>query len=96
MKNNHAENGGAIYITQSKLNVLGMVLLLNNSATDSGGGIYLYQSELNSLESSILRFSGNNATQKGGGIHATNSRIEVNYNASKTSLHRIACPFHWE
>ena len=83
MKNNHAENGGAIYITQSKLNVLGMVLLLNNSATGSGGGIYLYQSELNSLGSSILRFSGNNATQKGGGIHATSSRIEVNYNASK-------------
>ena len=29
-KNNHAENGGAIYITQSKVNVLGRVYLRNN------------------------------------------------------------------
>ena len=83
MKNNHAENGGAIYITQSKLNVLGGVSLLNNSATDSGGGIYLYQSELNSLGSSILVLKGNNAIQKGGGLHAVSSQIEVNYNISK-------------
>lgn len=91
IKHNHAENGGAIYVTQSKLNVLGRVILLNNSATDSGGGIYLYQSELHSLESSTIWFTGNSASQKGGGIHAVSSRIEVNYNVSKRVY---TCPIH--
>ena len=81
-KNNRAENGGAIYTTQSKVNVLGRVYLRNNSATGSGGGIYLYQSELNCQKESTLNFSGNTASQKGGGVHAISSFIKVNFNAS--------------
>ena len=84
MRHNNAENGGAIYVTQSKLNVLGRLLLLsNNSATDSGGGIFLYQSELHCLETSTIWFKGNNAHQKGGAIHAVSSHIEVNHNVTK-------------
>ena len=83
IKNNHAENGGAIYATQSKLNILGRVQITNNSAIGSGGGIYLYQSELNCQKDSILEFIGNNATQKGGGIHAISSQIKVNFNSTK-------------
>ena len=82
IRNNHAENGGAIYTTQSKINVLGRVNLRKNSATGSGGGIYLYQSELNCKKESILEFNRNNATQNGGGVHAISSLIKLNFNAS--------------
>ena len=82
IRNNHAENGGAIYVTQSKVNILGRIKLTNNSATGSGGGIYLYQSELNCQKDSILELNGNNATRKGGGIHAISSQIKVNFNST--------------
>ena len=84
ISNNSAENGGAIYLTQSKVNVLGRVQLKNNSATANGGGIYLYQSELNCQKESTLKFIGNKASKKGGGLHAISSLIQVNFNSSTT------------
>ena len=84
IRNNSAENGGAIYLTQSKVNVLGRVQLKNNSATANGGGIYLYQSELNCQKESTLKFIGNKASKKGGGLHAISSLIQVNFNSSTT------------
>ena len=82
LRNNHAENGGAVHTTQSKVNVLGNVYLRKNSASGSGGGMYLYQSELNCQKESILKFNRNSASQKGGGVHAISSLIKVNFNAS--------------
>ena len=84
IRNNSAENGGAIYLTQSKVNVLGRVQLKNSSATANGGGIYLYQSELNCQKESTLEFIGNKASKKGGGLHAISSLIQVNFNSSTT------------
>ena len=82
IRNNSAEDGGAMYTTQSKVNVLGMVTIANNMASKSGGGIYLYQSELNCQGQSSLTLEGNNANQKGGGIHIINSLVKVNSNSS--------------
>ena len=82
IRNNSAENGGAIYTTQSKVNVLGEVMITDNVASDNGGGIYLYQSELNCLGQSHLMLKGNTADQKGGGVHVISSLITVNFNSS--------------
>ena len=84
LTNNRAENGGALYTTQSKVHVIGEVTIANNTATANGGGIYLYQSELNCEGHSNLILLGNHASIKGGGIHTISSLIKVSFNSSTT------------
>ena len=93
LTNNSAENGGAIYTTQSKVHVLGQVIITNNTATENGGGIYLYQSELNCQGHSSLMLVGNNATIKGGGVHSISSLNKVNFNSSHVSYTGSAVQF---
>ena len=84
LMHNTAENGGAIYATESKLYVYGELKFANNTATKNGGGVYLYQSEVNCQEPSILILLGNSANERGGGIHMISSIIRVRMISSST------------
>ena len=76
---NHAEKGGAILATASKLYILGDTSIANNIAAESGGGMYLYQSELKCMQGSNLQLLTNKAMTKGGGIHAIGSILSIEY-----------------
>ena len=80
---NHAEIGGAIVATESKIYLTEKVEANNNSASKSGGAIYLSQSEMYSLRESTLLVSNNNAVETGGGIHALSSSIKCTVTGSK-------------
>ena len=73
---NHAENGGAIRSSESKVFVNGHLTVTHNSANESGGGIYLYNSEMNCSNCS-LQLLHNTAKSRGGGIHAIASTIKI-------------------
>ena len=75
LEHNHAENGGAIHSTESKLYVNGNVTIAHNTATGNGGGVYLSASELNCQQKSAFILFNNTSLQKGGGLHATSSSI---------------------
>ena len=75
LSNNHARNGGAILVTESKIMMYGETAMTNNIATNSsGGGISLHQSDIMIRGNCII--SGNYA-RRGGGIHATSSTVAV-------------------
>ena len=73
---NHAENGGAIRSSESKVYVTGHLTVTHNSANVNGGGIYLYSSEMNCTGCS-LQLLHNTAKSRGGGIHAIASIIKL-------------------
>ena len=73
---NHAENGGAIRSSESKVYVNGNLTVTHNSANESGGGIYLYNSEMNCTDCS-LQLLHNTAKSRGGGIYAIASTIKL-------------------
>ena len=79
LKYNHAENGGAIHSTESKLYLNGNVMIAHNTVTGNGGGIYLStrSSELICQQRSTLVLLNNTALNKGGGLHATSSSIRA-------------------
>ena len=83
---NHAENGGAIHSTDSKLYVNGDVTIAHNTATGNGGGVYLSNSELNCQQESALVLLNNIASHKGGGLHAIGSSIKA---ASSTDNNNV-------
>ena len=76
---NWSENGGAIHASESKLDILGEVRIVSNTASISGGGIYLYQSELQCHGRSTLQLILNSAIVSGGGINAISSSINVDF-----------------
>ena len=84
---NHAENGGAIHSTESKLYVNGNVTIAHNTATRNGGGVYLSTSELNCQQKSTFEFFNNTAIHKGGGLHATSSSIKATFSYSWPDLY---------
>ena len=75
---NHAENGGAIRSSESKVCVNGNLTVTHNSANESGGGIYLYNSEMNCSDCS-LQLLHNTAKSRGGGIHAIASTVQHHF-----------------
>ena len=77
LKQNHANYGGAIHSTESKLYVNGNVTLAHNKATGNGGGVYLSGSELNCQRKSTFVLFNNTAVHKGGGLHAVRSSIKA-------------------
>ena len=77
LQHNHAENGGAIYSTDSKLYVNGDVFISYNTAAGNGGGVYLSTSELNCQHESTFMLLNNTAVSKGGGLHAISSSIRA-------------------
>ena len=76
-QHNQAENGGAIYATESKLFVNSDVTIASNKATRNGGGVYLLNSELNCQRESTFVLLNNTAMHKGGGVHAISSTIKA-------------------
>ena len=83
LERNHAENGGAIHSTESKLYVNGYVTIAHNTATGNGGGVYLSTSELNCQHKSTFELFNNTAEYKGGGLHATSSSIKATSSSSQ-------------
>ena len=77
LSRNHAENGGAIHSSESKLHINGRLAVTHNSANENGGGIYLYNSEMGCQQRSSLRLLNNSAKNKGGGAHAISSSIRI-------------------
>ena len=73
---NHAQDGGAIRSSESKVYVNGNLTITHNSANESGGGIYLYNSEMNCSDCT-LQLSHNTAKSRGGGIRAIASTIKL-------------------
>ena len=70
-------NGGAVYASDSNLQISNLINIRNNSASISGGGVY--------LRNTTLKVNGNNtyiayntANFSGGGLHASNSSIMIN------------------
>ena len=85
---NVAVSGGAIHAVESRIDVNGELVVINNTALDNGGGIYLYRSDFNCKIGSTVKIIGNNAEIKGGGLHAISSAIKVTYvrDSNRSSL----------
>ena len=75
VKDNQADNGGAILVIESTLNKSGIIFISNNTAITAGGGIYAYQSVLMFRGNSSI--SNNTALVSGGAIHAASASVEV-------------------
>ena len=73
--NNSADNGGAMFISESRFLVNGDITISKNKAKQSGGGIHLYQSRLNIQGTCSI--SNNIASQGGGGIYAVSSTVTL-------------------
>ena len=80
IKSNKAKNGGALFITASRMHIFGSIELSNNTAAHSGGAAYLHQSELR-LQGQVI-ISKNIATKKGGGIHSIASTLVMTQQSS--------------
>ena len=80
---NQAIDGGGLSIKQCRMQVLGPVLIRNNTATGFGGGVDLagLSSSIDSPDPSASRLTilGNSA-QRGGGIHASANSFFSVYN----------------
>ena len=85
-KGNEAETGGAIYSSETKINVIGDMNILDNRARSSGGGVYLYQSELNCQDSSTFILRDNRANFTGGSMHAIGSTVKIIVITNRTIL----------
>ena len=82
--NNQAQSGGAVHLTESVLNILGITLISHNTAARNGGGVYLSLSEVVCQPNSSLRLENNNASRQGGGLHAVGSSIKISIIANET------------
>ena len=51
--------GGAIHAAESRIDVKGEIVVVNNRALDNGGGIYLYCSEFNCMMGYTSRIVSN-------------------------------------
>ena len=86
LSNNQAlRGGGALSLygddCNSQLNVLGRVIVANNTVSqESGGGIYLYRIVLTLQGNGTLELLHNNAGENGGGMLAELSTINTNLN----------------
>ena len=74
---NQAHDGGAAYISKSKLIIESdQTRIYANSAVHNGGGLYLTTSKLK-IRGESLYITRNRANSSGGGIHASNSSIII-------------------
>ena len=73
LSHNHAQSGGALYISQSKVHIYGEMTIAYNMATDYGGGISLHQCGLTCYRRCRINLTENTSGRKGGGIYATSS-----------------------
>ena len=77
--NRSNSNGGAIYATESVINLYSQSVSIHfNQAEDSGGGVYLYRSKLKFRgDCTIVGNEVQNRNGTGGGIHAISSSIMI-------------------
>ena len=74
---NQAQNGGAVYASESGVTVHSKSLLMsNNSAVESGGAMYLSKTNLTFMNGKSL-LTRNKAERIGGGIYVDNSTLVV-------------------
>ena len=93
LKNNHAENGGAIHSAMSRIYVRYVTFITHNTADNNGGGIYLSNSELKCEEGCHLTLFNNIAGYKGGGIHVISLLIEIT-TAEESYYHLVSTFMH--
>ena len=80
---NQAQNGGAVYASESGVTVCSKRLLMsNNSAEESGGAMYLSKTKLTFMngKSMLTRNTANN----GGSLYASKSKLCVGMNSQTT------------
>ena len=80
---NQAQNGGAVYASESRVTVDSKSLLMsNNSAVESGGAVYLSKSSVTFMngKSMLTRNTANN----GGSLFASKSNLLVGMNSKTT------------
>ena len=75
---NHSNRGGAIWLTESSLDIFSWVVFRSNRATIAGGGIYCHQSQV-TIHRGHTTFEGNTAGISGGAMHASGSLITLNH-----------------
>ena len=90
LEHNHAENGGAVLSSVSKLYVTSDVTIAHNTASRSGGGVHLSNSELYCQQKSIFELFNNTAVHKGGGIHAISSTVWATSSSIKVEGYSFA------
>ncbi len=90
LSNNHAENGGALYATESRIHIYGAATIIHNVVSESGGSIYLHQSGLMCYSHCIIEIVNNTSGYKGGAIYATSSSISVENDGQITFRENIA------
>ena len=74
---NQAQNGGAVYASESGVTVCSKSLLMsNNSAVESGGAMYLSKTNLTFMNGKSM-LTRNKAERIGGGIYVDNSTLVV-------------------
>ena len=71
---NRGENGGAMFLIQSSLNVYGQCNLLDNTASKNGGAIHAYETTLSFV--GVTNFRNNRADENGGAISMDGSTIQ--------------------
>ena len=70
-------NGGALYATDSNLQMSSFIKIRNNSASINGGGVYLRNTTLE-VSGKNTYIAYNTANFSGGGLHALNSSVMIN------------------
>lgn len=71
--NNHADNGGGIYFTFGRLDILNCEFI-GNDAGFAGGAVYTDSSKTNI---SYTEFNGNHSGGQGGGLHAEGTTLVI-------------------
>ena len=76
LKNNRAEDGGAVLAIDSDIRVWGEIIISSNMATSGGGGgVHLIKSDF--YIDGHCNFTQNHASVRGGGVYASGSSIVV-------------------
>ena len=80
---NQAQNGGAVYASDSGVTVCSKSLLMsNNSAVESGGAMYLSQTNLTFMNGKSMLIG--NTANNGGLLYASKSKLLVGMNSQTT------------
>ena len=89
LENHSDKSGGALYVSESEIQVQGNLKVAKNSA-DNGGGAFFYFSIISSSGKCI--FTENEAKRFGGGIHAIGTTIILRANYEELITYRSICP----
>ena len=77
---NRSDMGGAIWLTESSLDIFASVVFQSNRASVAGGGMYCHQSRV-MIHKGPTAFESNTAGISGGAIHSSGSLITLNHHS---------------